>query len=361
MNYRTLMIGWVLAALAPAVASAQQSQEAYRQGSWELGLGGGILLNHAALRTFLGSGPASSRFANTATPRSITPILVARVGYNFSSRFGAEVSGTAASGAGVRYLTPSAAIVYNVNLNARTTPFVFAGTELTRINGQNDRVTHSEWGFHGGLGLRHMLGEHMALRLEGALRIEHYDEPSMSRNAVLNPVITVGISHFLGGGRQAARIVTETRLRVDTVTRIRRDTVTRTVRETVVARQDEDTEQLVLRVQFETNRTTLLPRSLPVLDSIALAINATPDSRWEVEGHTDSIGSDADNRVLGQGRAQAVVDYLVSRGVNRGIMTAVSFGSDRAVFSNSTVYGRAQNRRVQLRRIPAPPVGPPVR
>ena len=119
-------------------------------------------------------------------------------------------------------------------------------------------------------------------------------------------------------------------------------------------------DQLILRVQFQTDSTVLLPISYPVLDTIAMAIVATPGSRWEVQGHTDSIGTAAANRTLGQGRAQTVVDYLVSKGVPRRSLTAVGFGPDRPVFSNSTEYGRAQNRRVQLRRIPPPPKGTPV-
>lgn len=119
-------------------------------------------------------------------------------------------------------------------------------------------------------------------------------------------------------------------------------------------------DQLILRVQFRTNTSSLLPISRPVLDSIATAIVATPGSHWEVQGHTDSRGSAELNRRLGQARAQTVADYLVSKGVPRGTMTATGFGPDQPVAPNTTLEGRAQNRRVQLRRIPPPPTGPPV-
>ena len=140
-------------------------------------------------------------------------------------------------------------------------------------------------------------------------------------------------------------------MRVDTVYRTRRDTV---------HNYDASADQLILRVQFQTDSTVLLPISRPLLDTIAQAIIATPGSHWEVQGHTDNVGTEAANRILAQGRAQTVVDYLVSKGVDRNTLTAKGFGEDRPVFSNSTLYGRAQNRRVQLRRVPPPPKGPPV-
>lgn len=151
----------------------------------------------------------------------------------------------------------------------------------------------------------------------------------------------------------------ETRYRVDTLTRARVDTVIRLV--AGAPRPYDPNDQLILRVQFATDSTALLPKSLPVLDTIAMAIIATPNSKWEVRGHTDSVGTIANNEILAQGRAQSVVDYLVSRGVNRGIMTATGFGKRWPIFSNDTEYGRAQNRRVQLLRTPPPPTGPPVK
>jgi outer membrane protein OmpA-like peptidoglycan-associated protein len=154
---------------------------------------------------------------------------------------------------------------------------------------------------------------------------------------------------------------------VDTVVRFRRDTLlqarvdtVRLVRVDTVSLQDVD-DQLVLRVQFMTDSTVLLRRSLPVLDTIALAMAETPGGKWAVEGHTDNVGDHAHNQILSLGRAQAVVDYLVSKGVARSSLEARGFGETRPVFSNATLAGKAQNRRVQLRRIPPPPRGPVVR
>ncbi len=69
-----------------------------------------------------------------------------------------------------------------------------------------------------------------------------------------------------------------------------------------------------------------------------------------VEGHTDSIGSDAYNMGLSDRRAKAVFDYLSSRGVNPARMSSVGYGETRPIADNSTDEGRQQNRRVMLIR-----------
>ncbi|MGD8858922.1 MAG: OmpA family protein [Myxococcales bacterium] len=67
-----------------------------------------------------------------------------------------------------------------------------------------------------------------------------------------------------------------------------------------------------------------------------------------VEGHTDSRGSRDYNMTLSQNRAQAVMNYLVSRGVPAEAITAVGVGPDRPIADNSTRQGRAENRRVEI-------------
>jgi outer membrane protein OmpA-like peptidoglycan-associated protein len=67
-----------------------------------------------------------------------------------------------------------------------------------------------------------------------------------------------------------------------------------------------------------------------------------------VEGHTDSTGSDAYNQALSQRRADAVLNYLVRKGVPANRLTARGFGKSSPVASNDTREGRALNRRVEL-------------
>ena len=187
------------------------------------------------------------------------------------------------------------------------------------------------------------------------MRYEGYQE--LAKGHAWTPVITLGVS-FFGRGRgphfpEATVFLPGT---VDTIVRARLDTAWASRVDTVrgiVYVMEPSTDQLLLRVQFETDSTIILPLSRPVLDTVAMAISATPNSRFQVEGHTDNVGTREHNQRLSQGRAQAVVDYLISKGVDRSILEAVGYGEDRPVVSNSTLEGRAQNRRVQLRRRPS--------
>jgi outer membrane protein OmpA-like peptidoglycan-associated protein len=109
---------------------------------------------------------------------------------------------------------------------------------------------------------------------------------------------------------------------------------------------------LVLRnITFRANRAVLLPTSNADLDKIAIAILATPNSRWEVGGYTDNRGVPAANQRLSQQRAQAVMAYLVTKNVPAASLTAVGYGNQRPAAPNTTAAGRAQNRRVEIKRI----------
>ena len=204
MGNRLVFAAWVLAVSGPASAVAQRPAAAERQGSWELSAGAGLKAVDGSLRGFLGSGAPEYRFANSTTPGATAATAVLRIGYNVSSHVGFSVAGGTASSSGVSYLTPSAAITFTGNLNAKTSPFGLIGTDFTRISGNNSRVTHSVWGFQAGLGVRHMVGEGLALRLEGRLEIEGYDEVPMTKSTVVNPLVTFGLSYFVGGGKKGA-------------------------------------------------------------------------------------------------------------------------------------------------------------
>ena len=202
MGNRLVQAAWVVALGWPALAVAQQPAAAHRDGSWELSLGGGPMSVDGTLRAFLGSGAPEYRFASTPTPGSGAGTVVLRLGYNFTPTIGVSIGGGLASGSGISYLTPSAAITFTSNLNGKTNPFLLIGTDFTRISGNNSRVTHSIWGVQAGLGVRHMVDQHFALRFEGRLQFEGYDEVPMTRSTVVNPVITFGVSYFVGGRKK---------------------------------------------------------------------------------------------------------------------------------------------------------------
>ena len=112
------------------------------------------------------------------------------------------------------------------------------------------------------------------------------------------------------------------------------------------------TKTLILQgVNFETGKSMLLPESEAILKDVAASLVANSEIRVQVQGHTDSRGSLALNRRLSRARAVAVRDFLTQNGVAADRMTAKGFGPAVPVATNKTVEGRAQNRRVQLRRL----------
>jgi len=101
-------------------------------------------------------------------------------------------------------------------------------------------------------------------------------------------------------------------------------------------------------VGFELDSARLTSQSRSILDALALDLKKYPQLRIELQGHTDSTGSDQYNLGLSQQRADAVLAYLVERGVSRGQLRARGYGEQQPIADNSTSEGRAQNRRVVM-------------
>jgi len=101
-------------------------------------------------------------------------------------------------------------------------------------------------------------------------------------------------------------------------------------------------------VLFASGKWVLLAEAQNKLNSVAEALKNQEDHKMLVEGHTDSQGNENSNVELGSKRAQAVRDYLVSRGVPSDKISSIGIGQARPIASNNTAEGRAQNRRVEI-------------
>jgi OOP family OmpA-OmpF porin len=80
-------------------------------------------------------------------------------------------------------------------------------------------------------------------------------------------------------------------------------------------------------------------------------MNAHPEARLEIRGHTDSQGPANFNLELSQKRAESVRQYMIKGGVDPSRLTAVGVGEEEPIASNATPDGRAQNRRIEFRRL----------
>ena len=102
-------------------------------------------------------------------------------------------------------------------------------------------------------------------------------------------------------------------------------------------------------VTFGTGSARLQTAAYVELDSIAKVLAANPNLRVEIGGHTDEAGTPADNMHLSNLRAEAVRNYLVSRGVPFQQMVARGYGASMPRTPDTTPRGRAANRRVEIR------------
>jgi outer membrane protein OmpA-like peptidoglycan-associated protein len=99
---------------------------------------------------------------------------------------------------------------------------------------------------------------------------------------------------------------------------------------------------------FDFDKSNLTPEAIAVLDSAVMKLQANPTLNVTIEGHTDSVGTAEYNLSLGERRANAVRDYLLSRGIAAGRLKTVSYGEERPKADNATAAGRAINRRASF-------------
>jgi OOP family OmpA-OmpF porin len=101
-------------------------------------------------------------------------------------------------------------------------------------------------------------------------------------------------------------------------------------------------------VTFELNSARLTPQAEDTLSRVTEALRGEPNLRAEIAGHTDSSGDAGYNQRLSQERANSVLAFLVSQGIDRDRLVARGYGEERPVASNDTPDGRVRNRRVEF-------------
>jgi len=108
-------------------------------------------------------------------------------------------------------------------------------------------------------------------------------------------------------------------------------------------------QSVVLRnIFFDVNSYKLRPESYPELNRLAALLQAQPQMRIEVGGHTDNTGDKKGNLLLSENRARAVVDFLTGKGVDPSRISAKGYGDSKPKTTNDTEEGRAENRRTEF-------------
>ena len=168
----------------PAPAPAKPAMAGVRDGTWEFTAGVGVM----------GVGAAVNDGKNTA----FMPGGTLRIGYNLSSMWNLSIgTGLGYGGANsTAFLTPGAAITWTPDINKTTSPFLMLGAGLLYVNSPIIKgLSTSTFGVQGGVGVRHMIGENLALRVEGGMTVASVGSPSTTSGAGF---ATVGLSYFAG-------------------------------------------------------------------------------------------------------------------------------------------------------------------
>ena len=106
--------------------------------------------------------------------------------------------------------------------------------------------------------------------------------------------------------------------------------------------------KVALRVNFATDKTDILPDSMPQIAQVVALLNQDAALKLAVNGHTDNTGDKARNQTLSEGRAKSVVAALVGQGIDAARLAAQGFGDSQPVADNDSEEGKAKNRRVEL-------------
>ena len=102
-------------------------------------------------------------------------------------------------------------------------------------------------------------------------------------------------------------------------------------------------------VYFEFAKSNLKPESFPALDELVELLKLENTMEIEISGHTDNIGSDEFNMKLSQGRAEAVRQYLIRKGISARRVKAVGYGTTQPIADNETEESRQLNRRTEVK------------
>jgi len=105
---------------------------------------------------------------------------------------------------------------------------------------------------------------------------------------------------------------------------------------------------MALYINFDTGKSDIKPESIVIIEQIAALLQAHPELKVSIEGHTDNVGTPQNNKVLSTQRAKSVMNAVVQKGIVATRLTALGWGQEKPIADNRSEEGRAKNRRVEI-------------
>ncbi|HQN01720.1 MAG TPA: OmpA family protein [Candidatus Hydrogenedentes bacterium] len=294
-----------------------------------------------------------------------------RAGYNFTKYIGLEGFGfyvptniRAEGAAGkekTNFLFYGIEGIFNILPNNKLVPFLAVGAGGTHYADSYDRTTEDKKNkivADYGAGLKYYLSENVALRGD----VRHVIPFDDSHN---NLLYTVGLTLAFGGAKKvveapapvveeakpqaaAAPVVEEVKAQPAAPVAAAPVVVEEVKRPAAAAPEIIEKGKTTLKVLFDTNKAIIKKNSFKDVDNLVVVMKQYPELNVVIEGHTDSVGSNAYNKKLSQRRADAVKTYMVKKGgIDAKRLKAVGYGEEKPIADNKTKEGKAKNRRVE--------------
>jgi outer membrane protein OmpA-like peptidoglycan-associated protein len=118
----------------------------------------------------------------------------------------------------------------------------------------------------------------------------------------------------------------------------------------LAAQLDRDCHVAVYGIQFDFNKSTIRADSEPILQNVLRILNARTDTKFEIQGHTDNVGSDEYNQKLSESRAASVVTWLTGKGIAQTRLTAHGYGMKQPMPTTVATRDAPATARVELKK-----------
>jgi OOP family OmpA-OmpF porin len=288
-------------------------------------------------------------------------IFGGRLGYNFTKYFGIEIGGefqhtnvgdTTKTNATEGQFNGSAnnvdatfyymdAIVHLMP-DSKFTPFIEAGIGGVHYS---PRISHGDMpAFNIGIGAKYALTDNIALRVD----VQDFIVTEIMQETYNNIGVTAGIVFAFGGQAKPepvakAEPIPEPIVEPEPVVVVAPPPPPPAPKPVIIEKGRQ-----TLDVKFDFDKSTIKGAYNDDINNLSKVMKDYPDLKIVIEGHTDSVGTNAYNKKLSQRRADAVKNYMVQKnGIDSSHISTVGYGEEKPIADNATAEGRAQNRRVE--------------